>query len=275
MRVKAYISGILHRLPLFSGLRGSLADDQTARMLHVLLAGLLVWILAAFLATIPLAPVSFPRIFNTFVLEAMYVTALALLRLGHFRRASLAYLTGTWIWATLACLSYGGVSGPGALLYVSLPASAAWLLGATAANWTAGGCIFSALVFMVLEMAHVIPLPRHATPLGIWAMIVQAVVINAIPVGQIIGRLRESQRHLVSIYNTVEDIIFHLAVEPEGQYRFISVNPAFLRLTGLTSGTGGRQERERGHSRAGPPNGSGKLPAGDRRKDRRALGRNV
>ena len=39
---------------------------------------------------------------------------------------------------------------------------------------------------------------------------------------------------LVSIYNTVTDIIFHLAVEPEGQFRFISVNAAFLRGTGLT-----------------------------------------
>ena len=46
--------------------------------------------------------------------------------------------------------------------------------------------------------------------------------------------LRESQQHLVSIYNTVEDVIFHVAVEPEGQFRFISVNAAFLRVTGLS-----------------------------------------
>jgi PAS domain S-box-containing protein len=46
--------------------------------------------------------------------------------------------------------------------------------------------------------------------------------------------LRESQRHLVSIYNAVEDIIFHLAVEPEGLFRFVSVNAAFLRVTGLS-----------------------------------------
>jgi PAS domain S-box-containing protein len=233
LRVKAHISGILRRVTPFTALRGTLATDQMARMLHVLLASILVWIAAVFFATIPFAPVSFPRIFNTFVLEAMYAIALVLLRFGHFRRASLAYLAGTWIWATLVCYSFGGVSSPGALLYVSLPASAAWLLGSAAANWTAGTCISSALVFMVLEIAHLIPPPRHATALGIWAMIVQAIVINAIPVGQIIGRLRESQRRLVSIYNTVEDIIFHLAIEPEGQYRFISVNPAFLRLTGL------------------------------------------
>jgi len=46
--------------------------------------------------------------------------------------------------------------------------------------------------------------------------------------------LRESQQHLVSIYNTVGDGIFYLAVEPEGQYRIVSVNAAFLRVTGLS-----------------------------------------
>ena len=46
--------------------------------------------------------------------------------------------------------------------------------------------------------------------------------------------LRENEQHLVSIYNTVGDVIFHLAVEPEGQFRFVSVNAAFLRVTGLS-----------------------------------------
>ena len=46
--------------------------------------------------------------------------------------------------------------------------------------------------------------------------------------------LRESEQQLVSIYNTVRDVIFHLAVEPEGQFRFVSVNAAFLKVTGLS-----------------------------------------
>jgi PAS domain S-box-containing protein len=46
--------------------------------------------------------------------------------------------------------------------------------------------------------------------------------------------LRESQQRSASIYNTVEDVIFHLAIEPEGQFRFISVNAAFLSITGLS-----------------------------------------
>jgi PAS domain S-box-containing protein len=46
--------------------------------------------------------------------------------------------------------------------------------------------------------------------------------------------LRESEQQQVSVYNAVQDVIFHLAVEPEGRFRFISVNAAFLRVTGLS-----------------------------------------
>ena len=113
MTFKPYISRISHRVTLLVGLRGSLAADPTARMLHVLLATLAVWIAAAFVCTIPFAPVSFPRIFNTVVLVASYATGLVLLRLGQFRAASLAYLAGTWIWATLTASFFGGVRSPG------------------------------------------------------------------------------------------------------------------------------------------------------------------
>ena len=161
-----------------------------------------------FVATIPFAPVSFARIFNTAIEEATYAAALVLLRLGHFRRASLAYLAGTWIWATLVSSFFGGVHSPGALLYVSLPASAAWLLGYEAAIWTAGGCLLSSLAFAVLETTQVsLPFQRIATPLGTWFIILQAVLINAIPVGQIIGRLRETLRELQSHQEHLESLV--------------------------------------------------------------------
>ena len=195
LRLKPYISRITHRVTLLIGLRGSLAHDHTARILHVLVAALALWLAAGWVLTIPFAPKTFSRYFSPLVQEASYVTALVLLRLGHFRRASLAYLAGTWIWATLVCFFNGGVHSPGALLYVSLPASAAWLLGYEAAIWTAGACLLGTLVFTVLEMAH-LSLPfSQATPLGTWFVILQAVVINAIPVGQIIGRLRETLKN--------------------------------------------------------------------------------
>jgi PAS domain S-box-containing protein len=47
-------------------------------------------------------------------------------------------------------------------------------------------------------------------------------------------QLWENKRRLSSIYNTVGDIIFHLAVEAVGSYRFLSVNQAFCNVTGLS-----------------------------------------
>ena len=45
--------------------------------------------------------------------------------------------------------------------------------------------------------------------------------------------LQESNQRMSSIYNTVAAVIFHLAVEGEEKYRFISVNRAFCDVTGL------------------------------------------
>jgi len=46
--------------------------------------------------------------------------------------------------------------------------------------------------------------------------------------------LSESEQQLVSIYNTVRDPIFRLTVGREGRFHFVSVNAAFLRVTGLS-----------------------------------------
>jgi PAS domain S-box-containing protein len=45
--------------------------------------------------------------------------------------------------------------------------------------------------------------------------------------------VRESEHRLTSIYNTIEDVIFQLAVEPNGVFRFVSVNDAFIKSTGV------------------------------------------
>jgi PAS domain S-box-containing protein len=46
-------------------------------------------------------------------------------------------------------------------------------------------------------------------------------------------KLRESEQELSLVFQNISDVVFNLAVEPGGQFRFISVNPAFLRATGL------------------------------------------
>ena len=45
--------------------------------------------------------------------------------------------------------------------------------------------------------------------------------------------LRRSEQQLGQIYDTVSDIIFLLSIEPDDRYRFVSVNKAFLQVTGL------------------------------------------
>jgi len=45
--------------------------------------------------------------------------------------------------------------------------------------------------------------------------------------------IEASEKRLSLIFDTVNDVIFLLSVEPENCFRFVSVNPAFLGLTGL------------------------------------------
>jgi PAS domain S-box-containing protein len=45
--------------------------------------------------------------------------------------------------------------------------------------------------------------------------------------------LRQSEQRLTSIYNTVADAIFCLSVEPDQQFRFVSLNSAFSKIIGI------------------------------------------
>jgi PAS domain S-box-containing protein len=46
--------------------------------------------------------------------------------------------------------------------------------------------------------------------------------------------LQASERQLSVIYANISDVLFYLAVEPDDRFRFVSVNSAFLKATGLT-----------------------------------------
>ena len=45
--------------------------------------------------------------------------------------------------------------------------------------------------------------------------------------------VRASERLRSLMYDAVTDVVFYVGVEPDGGFRFLSVNPAFLKVTGL------------------------------------------
>src|SRR5262244_516143 len=93
-------------------LRGPLAADPTAQMLHVLLLVVAIWMAIGFISTLSLAPVTFVRVFNPAILQVGLISALVLIRMGYFRAASLVYLADTWVWATLVLVISGGIRSP-------------------------------------------------------------------------------------------------------------------------------------------------------------------
>lgn len=195
---------LLHALRL----RGPLADDHTAQMLHALLVVVAVWMAVGFLVTLNLGPITFSRVALPLILQASLFAAMMLVRLGNFHGASLVYLAGTWAWATAIVYIAGGIRTHALILYATLPISAAWLLGYGGALWTAGICILTTLIFVCLETSGSIP-PRTLafTPLGAWFMAVQATLIGTIPVGQVIKRLVEALNELQKYKQHLESLV--------------------------------------------------------------------
>src|SRR5215470_11627128 len=53
-------------------------------------------------------------------------------------------------------------------------------------------------------------------------------------VDNVVVRLRAREDELSAIYENVPGILFYVAVEPDGEFRFLSVSRDFLIATGLT-----------------------------------------
>jgi PAS domain S-box-containing protein len=160
-------------------------------MFHIFLLVIAAWFSIGWIFTLPLAPLISLRMFVSSPLIAGVIAALILIRLGYYRAASLIYLWGVWMMATLTTGSMGWVRSPTLILFGTLPVTAAWLLGYSAALWAAGVCMSTILTFAVLEMADMAPhYTIHGTPLGLWWTAMHATVSGTIPVAHVIHRLR-------------------------------------------------------------------------------------
>jgi signal transduction histidine kinase/ActR/RegA family two-component response regulator len=182
---------VMHALSL----RGPLAADPTARVLHALVLALAIWFAAWSIATLPHYPTLAARLLRLrFIIlsELVPATTLILLRLGHFRQAAFFFLAGEWAHATFNIAVSGSIQLTSTAYYITIPIMATWLLGFREAFWTVGICLGSALILALrpgpTNVLPAAPLP----PLLLWANLVQLMLSAAVPVGQILQTLRDT-----------------------------------------------------------------------------------
>ena len=188
------LSSPTKRLRTALELRGPLANDSTARILHILLLALVIWLTLSTLLVLLSTSVARLNFFLVPSLLVILVVGLMLLRLGFLRAASLIYLTGLFLYVTSIMILTGGIrNAPGLVFYASLPISAAWLFGYRATLWMAGVCISSALVLTLLDLSGMKLHPYlPAKPFAAWTFLVMAILIAALPVAQVLRTLQAS-----------------------------------------------------------------------------------
>jgi PAS domain S-box-containing protein len=191
VKVKTFLTEFLHR---GLRLRGPLANDSTARILHALLLALVIWLTLSTLLVLLSTSVARLNFFLVPSLLVILVVGLMLLRLGFLRAASLIYLAGMFLYVTSIMILTGGIrNAPALVFYASLPISAAWLFGYRATLWMAGVCISSALVQTILDLSGMKLHPYlPAKPFAAWTFLVMAILIAALPVAQVLRTLQAS-----------------------------------------------------------------------------------
>jgi len=109
------------------------------------------------------------------------------------------------------------------------------LLGVQSAIWLGVPLIVEGKTIGVMAVQHYSDPEAYGVREQHMLEFVSSQVAHAIHRKQAEEALHESEQRLASIYDTVGDSLFYLEVKPDEQYRFSLVNPAFYKVTGLTS----------------------------------------
>ncbi len=221
-------------------LDGPLAAEPVARVLHILLVCILIWVGTSAIIIGPWFPA---RKLAALALECGWLFTAALaryqLRRGSLRKSAILYVAGTWLVSSFLIVPSGGFRSPFLMLYMALPISAAWLLGRRATLWTAALCIGSCLALALMEAAGLGPyLYFPSRPIAAWAVMVYSFLIASVPVAQIMRALRDSLaqsrldqealRKEHELLSTVMDTSPSgiLALDRKGQIRFANMRGA-------------------------------------------------
>jgi signal transduction histidine kinase/DNA-binding response OmpR family regulator len=196
-------------------LRGPLAADPTAKVLHALLIGSLIWMIFNIGVILPfVTPAKALSIPIDLLLLLIFISAWVFLERGSMRTASLVYVGGMWIVMTFIAVVSGTIHSPALLFYIALPISAAWLLGYWAAIWFAAVGLLSTLAMVVMDLSKVIPpsyFPNKA--IGVWSDVLYATVIATVPAAQVLKILKEalaaSQRDIMERTRAEKEVRKH------------------------------------------------------------------
>jgi len=190
-RIKSYLLQIGHVLRL----RGPLAGEVRARTLHGLVVGLLLYIWTVQIPVI--MPIFVMRkagssLINLY-LTLIYGITLVLLRRGSLRQASVLYLAGTWVAASVFIVSSGGIQSTALVHYVNLPILAAWLLGASAAGVMTVICLGGALILAVVaQSGYALPHYFPGAAFANWSSLAMATLATVVPVLFVLNALNEA-----------------------------------------------------------------------------------
>ncbi len=198
-------------------LRGPLANDPTAKVLHVLCEAVLAWFVLNCVLNIPFFTArKAAALLITFTTSLPCAVALVLLGKGRLRAASLVYLIGFGLSATAFIVLNGGIRSFALVFYIALPITAAWLLGSRGALVTSAICLASLLIMALLEFyGH--PLPRYfpGAPIGMWFTLLVSMLITIAPVARVLQNLKEAQQELLAYQGRLEELVEQRTAELE------------------------------------------------------------
>ena len=187
--LQVFMSVGLRRFAGAVRLRGPLANEPKAGVLHAILLAMLAWLSFQLLVVVPWFAARKPQqMMIVGSIAAIVAIGLYCLRRGSLRKAAIVYVGGCWVVFTVVIFLFGGIRSPALILYTALPISAAWLFGRRGAILTTGMCLISMLAFALMAMAGVPPYWYFpGVPIGILAGAVLAIAISAAPVIHVMG----------------------------------------------------------------------------------------
>ena len=194
MILASRVSGLFGKAEQALQLRGSLANNPSARVLHSLLLWLAGWRIVSFALILPFATKQLGvALLFTFIL-AIDLAGIRWLRRDSLAPAALTFLSGHWLAYTVVITLSSGIHSRGMVMYLVLPISAAWLMGTIPALLSAGVCLASTALVALLENFGV-KFPEYFRTAGTivrWSETFVAVLIILVPVLRILQILQEA-----------------------------------------------------------------------------------